>query len=157
MEHKIEDLIAAVRAIPPSGPTVIPGFINKCLSKGELSDDEVRTIVENWPGGCPEGKKKFLDSVGIAEEKKQIVRLVGYIKRYDDGANRMNFEVNTSCFRDLMRQFGFSSDATVNTKILTPTWDGKTPLPLVGVDIQDPRHPDHRYVFTSVSIKDSNA
>lgn len=77
--HSIEDLVAGVRAIPPSHDGVIDKFLSACVkvSKkgGVLDEDKVIQIVDSWPDACPEGRDRYLKEMGI---ERPVVELIFY-------------------------------------------------------------------------------
>lgn len=74
--HKLEDLVAAVREIPPSTIHVTKKFADLCFEVAndslELTDEQVIEIVTNWPHGCDNGRSKYLRSVGISQGSNQV-------------------------------------------------------------------------------------
>lgn len=77
--HKVLKLAQAVEEIPPSNPRVITRFLEKICplvnAEGELTDAQVISVVDSWPGGCPEGRNKYLASVGISRKPVNVLNL----------------------------------------------------------------------------------
>lgn len=87
---KIDDLIAKVRAIPPSSETVVEKFAGKCYlaANGDhlVTEEAVITIVDNWPNGCQGGRDAFLQSLDIKREIVLITISMVEIFQFRSGA-----------------------------------------------------------------------
>lgn len=78
MSFSIDALVEKVRAIPPSSEDVVDRFIGKCYKvagrDGQVGEEDLKAIVNNWPRGCQAGREAFLKSVGV----KRKVRFVEF-------------------------------------------------------------------------------
>lgn len=70
----IDELIEAVKAIPPVKSTTPALFAGQCYLVSEdrltVTNDQLVKIVDNFPNGCADGRAAFLDKVGA---KRTIV------------------------------------------------------------------------------------
>ena len=71
--HNLEDLIRAVRNIPRSHDDSLTLFAASCAEVADdelqLTDDQVREIVMNFPYGCDSGREEFLADFDISPRK----------------------------------------------------------------------------------------
>lgn len=66
--HLVEKLIGQVRLIPPSNPNVVGLFAKRCFDlavDGQLTDEQVISIVDTWPGACQDGRDRYLKACGV--------------------------------------------------------------------------------------------
>jgi hypothetical protein len=109
--HNVEDLIAAVRALPPTAPDVVGRFATALFAKadehGRVKGGDVHEIVMNWPGACLDGKEQFieLNRIVVASHGLFCWRFVyssGHITKSNWSNSEHRFQSSKEAFADAM-------------------------------------------------------